>query len=194
MLIFTAAYFAAILAQIVIRAPYLPARREAKVDRRLSARERLSLVLLSFGLLLVPLVYATTSWLACADYRLPTWAGCLGVLLMSGSLAVFWRGHVDLGLNWSPTLEIRAHHELVTRGIYGVIRHPMYASLLLWALAQPLLLHNAIAGGLGPIVIVLFYLLRVGPEEQMMLDTFGDRYRAYMERVGGVVPRFGRRN
>jgi len=111
---------------------------------------------------------------------------------LAGSLVVFWRGHADLGLNWSPSLEIRERHELITRGIYSVIRHPMYASLLLWALAQPLLLHNWIAGGLGPIVFPLFYFLRVGPEERMMLDTFGAEYRGYMQRVGGLVPRFPR--
>jgi protein-S-isoprenylcysteine O-methyltransferase Ste14 len=115
------------------------------------------------------------------------------VRLLAASLLVFWRGHADLGLNWSPSLEIRAHHELVTRGIYRHVRHPMYASLLLWALAQPLLLHNYIVGLVGPVTFAAFYALRVGPEERMMLDTFGDRYREYMQRTGRVLPRLRRR-
>jgi protein-S-isoprenylcysteine O-methyltransferase Ste14 len=188
------AYFAAILAQIAIRSRVDRARRRTtKVDQRVSGRERASLAVLSVGLLLTPLVYAATRWLEFADYPLPTWASAAGLLLLAGSLVVFWRGHVDLGVNWSPSLEIRERHELITRGIYRVIRHPMYASLLLWALAQPLLLHNAIAGGLGPLCFAVFYALRVGPEERMMLDTFGDRYREYMARVGGLIPRMSRR-
>lgn len=187
----TAMYFVAIGLQIAIRSRFLGGL-ERTVDRRVSPRERASLALLSVGLLLVPIVYAATSWLAFADYHLPGRLARVGLALLAASLFVFWRAHVDLGRNWSPTLEIRAHHELIERGIYGVIRHPMYASLLLWALAQPLLLHNWVAGALGPLTFAAFYLLRVGPEERMMLDTFGDRYRDYMRRVGGLVPRLPR--
>ncbi|MEZ4453912.1 MAG: protein-S-isoprenylcysteine O-methyltransferase [Nannocystaceae bacterium] len=190
-----AAYFAAILVQIVIRARIDGARRaEKKVDQRITGRERASLSLLSINLLVAPILYAATPWLAFADYALPPWSGALGLALLVVSLVLFWRGHADLGVQWSPTLEIRERHQLITRGIYGVIRHPMYASLLLWGLAQPLLLHNWIAGGLGPITATIFYALRVGPEERMMLDAFGDEYRAYMRRVGGVVPRLGARS
>jgi protein-S-isoprenylcysteine O-methyltransferase Ste14 len=168
-------------------------RREPKVDRRITAREKTSLWVLSLMLMLAPIVYAATDWLGFADYDLPAAAGWVGVVILAGSLAVFHRGHADLGLNWSPSLEIRARHELITRGIYGVVRHPMYASLLLWVIAQPLLLHNWIAGASGPVAFALFYALRVPPEERMMLDTFGEQYRDYMRRVGGVVPRLARR-
>ncbi len=184
------AYFAAILVQVAIRHRIDQARRRTtKVDRRVTAREHTSLVLLFVGLLLVPLVHAVTPWLEFADYAVPALASAAGLLVLAASLLVFWRGHADLGINWSPSLEIRERHELVTHGIYRVIRHPMYASILLWAVAQPLLLHNYIAGGLGPVCTLAFYVLRVGPEEQMMLDAFGDRYREYMRNVGGVIPR-----
>lgn len=187
-------YFTAILAQIAIRWPFARARRhERQVDRRVSPREQASLALLSLGMLLLPSVYAATDWLAFADYAPPPAAAGLGGLLLAASLLVFWRAHADIGVNWSPSLEIRAHHELVTRGIYRHVRHPMYASLLLWSLAQPLLLHNYIAGLVGPVAFAAFYALRVGPEERMMLDTFGDRYRDYMRRTGGVIPRASRR-
>ncbi|HSK65647.1 MAG TPA: protein-S-isoprenylcysteine O-methyltransferase, partial [Anaerolineales bacterium] len=125
-----------------------------------------------------------------ADYTLPAWAGWLGVVLIAGAVFIFWRAHADLGLNWSPTLEIRERHELITGGIYAHIRHPMYASQWLWVLAQPLLLQNWIAGFLNLLVFVPFYFLRVREEERLMLEQFGDRYRSYMQRVGAVLPRF----
>ena len=145
--------------------------------------------MLSFGSFLVPIVYAVTNWLDFANYRLPAWAGWLGVLLAAGAVFLFWRGHADLGLNWSPSLEIREEHELVTQGIYRVIRHPMYASQWLLVLAQPLLLQNWIAGFLGLLAFIPFYFLRVSAEEQMMLEEFGDQYRAYMQKVGGILPK-----
>lgn len=182
-------YFAAMLFQVLVRSRIERQRRsQKKVDRRVTARERSSLGVLSVGLLLVPIVWTATRWLDLADYRLPAWAGAIGVAVMTCGLFLFWRAHADLGLNWSPSLELRERHELITRGIYGVLRHPMYTSLLLWALAQPLLLQNWIAGGLGLASFLVFTALRVGPEERMMLDAFGDEYRAYMQRVGGVLP------
>jgi protein-S-isoprenylcysteine O-methyltransferase Ste14 len=79
---------------------------------------------------------------------------------------------------------------LITNGIYGVIRHPMYASQWLWVIAQPLLLQNWIAGWSNLFVFLFFYVLRVRAEETLMLEQFGDQYRSYMEKVGAVFPRF----
>jgi protein-S-isoprenylcysteine O-methyltransferase Ste14 len=103
---------------------------------------------------------------------------------------IFGRAHLDLKSNWSPTLEIRMDHTLVTNGIYGYIRHPMYASQCLWAIAQILILQNLLAEPLHLIFFVPFYILRVQAEEKMMLDTFGDQYREYMKKTGGVIPKF----
>ena len=189
--IFTAIYFLALIIQIIIRAPFDRRRRAGKIrERRFTGQEQLILVLLLLGGLVVPIIYAATHWLDFANYRLPDWAGWLGAVLVAISLFVFWRGHVDLGVNWSPTLEIREEHELITRGIYGSIRHPMYASQWILAIAQPLLLHNWIAGFLNLLAFIPFYLLRVKAEEQLMLEQFGNQYRSYMQKVGAVFPKF----
>jgi len=189
--IFTAIYFVAIVIEMIVRAPLNKKRKQEKMsERRVTSQEKTSLGLLFLAMFLVPIIYAASDWLDFANYQLPAWAGWLGVLLLAGAVFVFWRAHADLGLNWSPTLEIREKHELITRGIYAVIRHPMYASQWLWVIAQPLLLQNWIAGWLDLLVFVLFYFLRVRAEEQLMLEQFGDEYRAYIQKVGGVLPKF----
>ena len=176
--IFTAIYFVALVIEMVIRAPLNKMRRQEKMsERRFTKQEKILLGLLSLGGLVAPIIYAATDWLDFANYTLPVWAGWLGVLLIAGAIFVFWRAHADLGLNWSPTLEIREKHELITRGIYGVIRHPMYASQWLLAIATPLLLQNWIAGFLNLLVFIPFYFLRVKAEEQLMIEQFGDQYR-----------------
>lgn len=188
--IFIAVYFAALIIEIFIRVPLDRMRKQEKMsEQRVTSQEKTLLGLLSLGGLIVPIIYAATNWLDFANYTLPAWAGWLGVLLTAGALFVFWRAHADLGLNWSPTLEIREKHELITRGIYGVIRHPMYASQWLLVIAQPLLLHNWIAGFLNLLVFIPFYLLRVKAEEKMMLDSFGLQYQEYMKTTGGVLPK-----
>ena len=188
--IFTAVYFAALVIQIIIRVPLTKMRKQEKMsEQRVTSQEKALLGLLSLGGLAVPIIYAATNWLDFANYTLPAWASWLGVLFTAGAVFVFWRAHADLGLNWSPTLEIREKHELIARGIYGVIRHPMYASQWLLVIAQPLLLHNWIAGFLNLVVFIPFYLLRVKAEEQLMIEKFGDQYYAYMQKVGAVFPK-----
>jgi len=190
MRIFIAVYFIALIIEIIIRVPLDRKRKQEKMsERRVTSQEQILLGLLSLGGLVAPLVYAATNWLDFANYTLPAWAGWLGVILTTGALFVFWRAHADLGLNWSPSLEIREKHELITRGIYGLIRHPMYASQWLLVIAQPLLLQNWIAGFLNLLVFIPFYLLRVKAEEHMMLDSFGTQYQEYMKNTGGVLPK-----
>ncbi len=189
--IFTAIYFLTLVIQIIIRTPFeLKRRREKLKESRYIKQEQFLLALLTLGGVFMPILYAATHWLDFANYSLPVRAGWLGVALAAISLLIFWRGHVDLDANWSPTLAIREGHELVTRGIYGVIRHPMYASQWIFAIAAPLLLQNWIAGFSNFLVFIPFYLLRVKAEEQLMLEQFGDQYRSYMQKVGGLFPKF----
>ena len=188
--IFITIYFVAIGVEMIIRAPLAQKRKKEKIsEQRVSNLERILLGLLFLVMFLLPVIYAATNWLDFANYSLPTWVGWLGVLILACALFVFWRAHADLGLNWSPSLEIRDKHELITRGIYGVIRHPMYASQWLWVIAQPLLIQNWIAGFADLLLFIPFYLLRVKAEEQMMLDSFGMQYQQYMKKTGGVLPR-----
>jgi protein-S-isoprenylcysteine O-methyltransferase Ste14 len=108
---------------------------------------------------------------------------------MAGSLWLFWRSHADLGQNWSVSLELRQGHQLVTQGVYRRIRHPMYASIWLWALAQGMLLENWLAGWSVVPAFAVMYLLRTPREEQMMCELFGDAYQDYMRQTGRLFPR-----
>jgi protein-S-isoprenylcysteine O-methyltransferase Ste14 len=188
--IFIWAYFFGIAAESVIRAPLNRKRKEQKMsERRVTTQEKAILFLLLIAMFIFPLIFAFSDWLNSVNYTLPAWAGWLGILILLGALYVFWRAHADLGLNWSPTLEIREKHELITKGIYGIIRHPMYASQWLWVIAQPLLLQNWIAGWVNLLVFIVFYFVRVKAEEQLMIERFGDEYRAYKKKVGAVIPK-----
>ena len=86
------------------------------------------------------------------------------------------------------TLELRDQHALVTHGLYAHVRHPMYSAFWLWAVAQALLLPNWIAGFSGLVGFGVLYFGRVVREERMMLDAFGDEYRAYAARTRRIIP------
>ena len=150
MLVFKLFYWAGIVAEIVIRAPYQKSwRATPKSERRDKHTENLVLWLLLIGSFVLPMVYSLTHWLDFANYSLPSWLGGLGVVFLLAALFVFWRAHQDLRSNWSPTLEIFQGHTLITNGIYGSIRHPMYLSQWLMVVAQFLLIQNWIAGLAG---------------------------------------------
>ncbi len=185
-------YVAALLVEMAIRVPLNKQRKQIKVaSNRVNRQEAVLLSLLFLGNFFLPLIYIFSPWLNFANYTLPAWAGWLGAAFILGAVLVFWRAHVDLGRNWSPTLQILEGHKLITQGIYGMIRHPMYASQWLWVLAQPLLIQNWIAGLFGALFYLPMYFIRVPVEERMMLEQFGDEYRDYMRRVGRVLPRLG---
>ncbi len=139
--------------------------------------------------MILPLFYIFFSWFDFADFFLPAWLRWIGVVLFAGAAILLWKTHRDLGRNWTPTLGIREDHTLVTEGIFKSIRHPMYTAHLLWALAQPLILPNWIIGFSFLVTQIFQYLLRIKPEEQMMLDLFGDQYQEYMNNTGRFLPR-----
>ena len=122
------------------------ARNNKIVVSRKTTLELALLALAFLGMLVIPLAYVFTPLLNFADYQLPSWAGWIGVMVFAVAVWLLWRSHADLGRNWSETLEVRQGHQLITSGIYTHVRHPMYAAIMLWSLAQPLLMHNWIAG------------------------------------------------
>jgi protein-S-isoprenylcysteine O-methyltransferase Ste14 len=177
-------------ATCVIRTPY-GARNQANTIA-LSRKDTSEKVLLigMFGTAMVlPLIHLATGLFAFADYRLGDSATIVGALLLVPYLILFWRSHADLGRNWSPGLEVRDRHELISRGIYARIRHPMYAAIWLSSLAQPLLIHNWIAGFLVVPAFAAMWLIRVPQEEAMMRDAFGEAYVNYCRRTGRLFPR-----
>jgi protein-S-isoprenylcysteine O-methyltransferase Ste14 len=138
-------------------------------------------MLVFVGNLLLPAVYLATPWLAFADVHLPAGVWSAGIAVLAAALLLFWRAHVDLGSNWSQMLELRKGHELVTSGVYRRCRHPMYAAILLFGLAQGLLLHNWLAGWAALATFAPLCVVRMPREERMMLEFFGDAYRDYMQ-------------
>jgi len=72
---------------------------------------------------------------------------------------------------------------LVTTGIFAISRNPMYAGMTLILLGVALLLGSLTPFAVVIVLPVLFGLAFVGPEEAMLEERFGDRFREYRARV-----------
>lgn len=183
-----AAVLAGNVVMVAIRAPHGQRSRGIKVVK--SRKGSLEILLLTFAWIgfFLPLIWVASSLLAFADYRLHLIPFVAGVVYIAMGLRLFYLSHADLGKNWSITLEVREQHQLVTHGVYEHIRHPMYLALLVYSIGQALVLPNWIAGPSYLVAVGLLFALRVGPEERMMLDEFGQDYEAYMARTRRLVP------
>lgn len=182
-------WFAGIVAWFVIRYPFQRRARRQGVKRSTGGTlDRTLLVIAALGQFLVPLIYVLSRQPAFADYGFWPLQAWLGVAVMIGALVLFRVTHKQLGRNWSVTLETREDHKLVTDGLYRYVRHPMYSSFFMLALAQALLIQNWIAGPVGLVALGLLFFLRVGREERLMIETFGEEYRAYMKGTARIIP------
>ena len=164
-------------------------RHRARVAESYRDGLELLVLLLAFvGMLAIPLFHLTTEMLLFASYSQPPWVGSAGAVVFASGLLLLWRTHVDLGRNWSESLELMESHRLITNGVYRYIRHPMYAAIWLWAVGQALLLHNFIAGLSALLLFAPLYFVRVPREEKMMLQHFGQAYAAYMAKTRRILP------
>jgi len=173
---------------IAIRAPH--GRRSRSVTVARSHKTPLETLLLVFAWIgfLVPLIWVVSPAFSFAEYPLRVGPLVAGAPCVAIGLWLLFRSHADLGTNWSVTLELRKEHRLITQGVYRTIRHPMYSALFLYAIGQALVVPNWIAGPANLIAFAILFALRVGAEEKMMTEQFGDEYAVYSARTKRLVP------
>jgi protein-S-isoprenylcysteine O-methyltransferase Ste14 len=185
-----AVFLVGLVVQFVIRYYFVQKTKfEQKKIRQIDLVEKLLLAAMLPATLLLPPIYCFTPLLSFADYDLAWPIRWSGAAIMVFSLWLFWRSHVDLGQNWSVSLEVRQGHQLITGGVYRWIRHPMYASIWLWGLAQGMMLSNWFAGWAVMLAFAAMYFVRAPREERLMYEEFGEGYRAYARRTGRLFPR-----
>jgi hypothetical protein len=78
-----------------------------------------------------------------------------------------------------------APQRLMTTGMYGVVRHPMYMYLLASVLIRPVLSLDLL---IFFIASVLFLTIALPLEEQKLIAVFGDQYRRYQQRTPAFIP------
>lgn len=111
----------------------------------------------------------------------------LGVILFAvGGALRLWPVFV-LGRRFSGLVAIQPGHELVTGGVYGIIRHPSYLGLLVNALGWALAFRSAVGVVLAAL-LVLPLLARIRAEERLLHAQFGAAYDAYRARTSRLIP------
>lgn len=111
----------------------------------------------------------------------------LGVALFAAGGALrMWPVFV-LGHRFSGLVAIQSEHELVTSGIYSVVRHPSYLGLLVNSLGWCLAFRSGV-GVLLTALLVPTIFARIGAEERLLHAHFGAEYDAYRARTSRLIP------
>ena len=112
----------------------------------------------------------------------------LGIILILSGIVMRFLARKILGKQYSVHLETSDTHNLVTTGIYRVIRHPAYFGLMCLFVGIPLSMGSwggiifAVAGGIPAIIY------RIVLEEKLLNERFGMQYKEYNEKTWRLVP------
>jgi len=109
----------------------------------------------------------------------------LGLTILGVAFAIWARS--ALGANWSAAVTVKENHAFVQRGPYRLVRHPIYAGLLLAMLGTAVVYGEA---GCFVAVVLAFvgWWLKARMEEQFMTQQFGEDYRRYQSNVRQLIP------
>ncbi len=129
-------------------------------------------------------------WLAHPLYKPDLVITTLGLLLAwLGFATTFW-ARFALGGNWSPTVVVKDGHELIRKGPYALVRHPIYSGVLLALLGTCLALPLAKVW-IGAALILVSFSIKARAEERLLAPVFGEKFQDYMRTTGRFVPRLG---
>jgi len=112
--------------------------------------------------------------------------GAIGALLvlLGVGLAIFAR--VYLGRNWGMPMSRKAEPELVTRGPYAFVRHPIYTGIILAMLGSAI--GESIIWALPLVLFAPYFIYSARREEELMREQFPAQYPDYMRRTKMIVP------
>lgn len=109
-------------------------------------------------------------------------------LTLGGLIFAVW-ARIALGANWSGTVTIKSGHNLIRRGPYKWIRHPIYTGLLA-SFVGTVLLQGEVRSFLGFVMVLLALYRKAKREEKFLSEEFGEGFTEHAKHTGMFLPRF----
>jgi protein-S-isoprenylcysteine O-methyltransferase Ste14 len=159
------------------------------VQHRETVSSRLSYTIITFAAFY--LVFARDvrpEWLRLHLFPDNLTVEAVGVILTLAGIALAFWARAFLGGNWSGTVTVKVGHQLVRRGPYRWVRHPIYSGLIL-ALLGTAIEGRQVRGLIAVILLYIGFKIKSRIEERTMTDTFGAEYDDYSRTTGAIVPK-----
>ena len=80
-------------------------------------------------------------------------------------------------------------NRLVTSGIYGVVRHPIYAAFLYAVTGVIFIANNIILLVLPVLYWLMLTVVMINTEEKWLVELYGDDYLNYSKKVNRFIPK-----
>ena len=107
---------------------------------------------------------------------------CLGIIMMEVFVFIRIIALKNLGEFFSYEIRISKDHELIQKGVYSLVRHPLH--LAFWGeVAGMAVIGNSSPGYLVTLVLFFIILKRNQVEDQILEDQFGEKFRIYKKKV-----------
>lgn len=107
-------------------------------------------------------------------------------LCILGLFTAIW-ARITLAGNWSGRVVFKKGHELVQKGPYQFVRHPIYTGVL------SMFFGTALAIGkfgvfVGFLILFIGLWIKLRQEENLMITYFGNKYIDYKKKVKALIP------
>jgi|TARA_Y100000034_G_scaffold132414_1_gene195339 protein-S-isoprenylcysteine O-methyltransferase Ste14 len=112
----------------------------------------------------------------------------VGLIMIVAGCIINIAGRFNLGKNWANQVKIYNNQTFIKRGMFKVVRHPLYASLMLMFYGACLVYPNYLAFLANTFIFIPFMYYRAKQEESLLLKTFKE-YKQYKKEVGMFFPK-----
>ncbi|MCX6028616.1 MAG: isoprenylcysteine carboxylmethyltransferase family protein [Chloroflexi bacterium] len=119
-------------------------------------------------------------------FPFPFWLRILGLAIIAVGGVFGTGGVLALGRNFSPYPKPIEGGALVTTGVYGIVRHPIYTGLILGTLGWGIFRENLLGAALA-VVLFVFFDLKSRREERWLVEAYAG-YADYRRRVKKLAP------
>lgn len=118
----------------------------------------------------------------------PLWLRWAGTVALIGGVGLLGWAHHHLGRSFHSLVVSRPNPVLIQSGPYRRIRHPIYLAYLLSYVGGGLLAANWVLTVIPALAFAILVIVRIPQEEQLLIATFGERYKRYIDRTGALLP------
>ena len=115
------------------------------------------------------------------------WAFFTIALIVAG-VVLRWAAIATLRRYFTVDVAIRSDHRVVSPGLYGIVRHPMYLGSFLSFVGLGIAFMNWLSVVVIATVTALAFAYRISVEERALVTALGDDYRAYAARTKRLIP------
>jgi protein-S-isoprenylcysteine O-methyltransferase Ste14 len=113
----------------------------------------------------------------------------IGLALTAIGVGIAIWARLSLGANWSGTVTLKNQHELVRKGLYRWIRHPIYTGIALGMFGSAII-RGYLIGFVGAGLVLLGFYIKARKEESFLREEFGAGFDEHARQTGMFLPKF----